>query len=346
MSELLSTIRRLGVKQAWSLYRAYRLGWVEIISGFFTTRTMQALFTVGFFDELKAKGAVNLDAFAAERNLDREILQSLCDSLYALSILKKDGTVYALEPKGRLLAEEARGWFEGVYGYEGVYHELEALLRKEKVFGKDILRRGDFVARGSGQAEQWIFFPMVAEVVKRNGYRRVLDLGCGEGTFLRSLCQMDPQVHAYGVDLAPDAIAQGIETARAVRLDQRLELFVEDIAGLEKFAARVPRIDMATVFFVLHEILYRGVDATVEFLQGFRKAFPGVPLVVFEVVRPSPEELRKRPGMAVQYVMQHDLTHQKLVGREEWRELFKKAGFSKVEERHLAFSRTAMFTVS
>ena len=81
-------------------------------------------------------------------------------------------------------------------------------------------------------------------------------------------------------------------------------------------------------------------------MQGFRKAFPGVPLVVFEVVRPTPEELRKRPGMAVQYVMQHDLTHQKLVGREEWRALFAKAGFSKVEERHLAFSRTAMFTVS
>jgi SAM-dependent methyltransferase len=346
MSELLKTIRTIGWKQAWSLYRAYRLGWMEIISGYFTTRTLQALFTVGFFDEMQAKGRVNLDAFAAERNLDRDILQSLCDSLFALSILRKDGIVYALEPKGRLLAEVARGWFEGVYGYEGVYHELEALLRKEKVFGRDIVRRGDYVARGSGEIEKWVFFPLVAEVVKRNHYRNVLDLGCGEGTFLRSLCQMDPEVHAYGVDLAPDAIAQGIETTRAAGLETRVELFVEDIAGLEKFAARVPRIDMATVFFVLHEVLYRGVDATVEFLQGFRRAFPGVPLVVFEVLRPTPEELRKRPGMAVQYVMQHDLTHQKLVGRDEWRAIFRQAGFSKVEERLLSFSRTAMFTVS
>jgi SAM-dependent methyltransferase len=346
LSELLKTIRTVGWGQAWRLYRAYRLGWVETISGFFTTRTMQALFNVGFFDEMQAKGAVDLDAFADERHLDRGILQSLCDSLFSLGILKKDGATYALEGKGRLLAEEARGWFEGVYGYEGVYHELEALLKKEKVFGKDVTRRSDFVARGSGQAERWIFFPLVADVVKRQGYRRVLDLGCGEGTFLRSLCEMDPQVHAYGVDVAPDAIAQGRETARAAGLHDRVELFVEDIARLERFAAKVPRIDMATVFFVLHEVLYRGVDATVEFLQGFRRAFPGVPLVVFEVVRPTPEELRKRPGMAVQYVMQHDLTHQKLVGRDEWKDLFRKAGFERVEERHLAFSRTAMFTVS
>ena len=346
MSELVKTIRRVGLRQAWSLYRAYRLGWVEIISGFFTTRTMQALFNVGFFDAMTAKGSLSVAAFAAERNLDREILQSLCDSLYALGILRKEGDGYALERKGRLLVEEARGWFEGVYGYEGVYHELEALLRKEKVFGRDITRRSDFVARGSGQAEGWIFFPMVAEVVRRHGYRRVLDLGCGEGTFLRSLCQMDPQVHAYGVDLAPEAIAQGIETARAEGLQDRVELFVEDIAHLNRLAARVPGIDMATVFFVLHEVLYRGVDAAVDFLRAFRDAFPGVPLVVFEVLRPTPEELRKRPGMAVQYVMQHDLTHQKLVGREEWHELFRKAGFSRVEERHLGFSRTAMFTVS
>jgi len=49
--------------------------------------------------------------------------------------------------------------------------------------------------------------------------------------------------------------------------------------------------------------------------------FPGVPLIVFEVVRPTPEEIRKRPGMGVYYFLYHDLTHQKPVSREEWKEL-------------------------
>jgi len=317
MTELLKTIRTIGWRQAWDLYRGYRLGWVGILSGYFTTRTLQTLFNVGFFDELRARGTVDAGAFAAEKSLDPGILQSLCDSLYSLGILKKDGTRYALEEKGRLLNDVARGWFEGIYGYEGVFHELEALLRKEKEFGRDLTRRGDFVARGSGEMEKWIFFPLVAEVVKRNNFRKVLDLGCGEGTFLRSLCQSDPQVRAYGVDLAPDAIAEGIERAKAAGLQDRVQLFVEDISRLERLRARVADIDLATVFFVLHEVLFRGADATVELLRSFRTAYPGVPLVVFEVVRPSAEEMRKRPGMAIQYVLQHDLTHQKLVGREE-----------------------------
>jgi phenylpyruvate C(3)-methyltransferase len=346
MTELLKTIRALGWSQAWDLYRGYRLGWVGILSGYFTTRTLQTLFNVGLFDEIKAHGSVDVDAFAAEKNLDRDILRSLCDSLYSLSILKKQGSRYSLEEKGRLLNDVARGWFEGVYGYEGIFHELEALLRKEKEFGRDLTRRGDFVARGSGEMEKWIFFPMVAEVVKRNHFRKVLDLGCGEGTFLRSLCQSDPDVRAYGVDLAPDAIAEGMERAKAAGLQDRVQLFVEDISKLEKLRSRVAEIDMATVFFVLHEVLFRGADATVELLRSFRNAYPGVPLVVFEVVRPSAEEMRRRPGMAIQYVLQHDLTHQKLVGLEEWKELFRKAGFSRIDQRHLRFTRTAMFTVS
>jgi cyclopropane fatty-acyl-phospholipid synthase-like methyltransferase len=345
MTELMRAIRIVGWKQAFRLYRAYRVGWIGIISGFFTTRTMQALFNVGFFDRLQERGAVDVEAFARERDLEPEILRSLCDSLYSLGILSRQGTRYALEPKGRLLVEVARGWFEGVYGYEGVFHELEALLRREKEYGRDLWRRADFVARGSGQMEKWLFFPLVADVVRRNGVRTVLDLGCGEGTFLRALCEEDPRVQAYGVDVAPDAIAQGIEHVKAAGLQDRVQLFVEDVGRLPALAARLPRIDMATTFFVLHEVLFHGAEKTIDFLRGFRTAFPGVPLLVFEALRPSPDEMRKRPGMGIQYVLQHDLTHQRLVGREEWKHLFQQAGFRRVEERHLRFSRTAMFTL-
>jgi hypothetical protein len=50
--------------------------------------------------------------------------------------------------------------------------------------------------------------------------------------------------------------------------------------------------------------------------------------------------------MAVQYILQHDLTNQKIVGRHEWRDLFRAAGFSLLGERHLRFARTAIFTLS
>src|SRR5437867_3520545 len=145
MIELLKAMRVLGLRHMLRLARARRLGWEGILSGFYTTRTIQALCNVGFFDEVQKQGSVSVEALAKSRHLDARILRSLCDSLFSLSILKKHGSDYALDAKGKLLIEEARGWFDGTYGYEEIFHCLEALLTGEKVYGKDVKRRSDFV---------------------------------------------------------------------------------------------------------------------------------------------------------------------------------------------------------
>lgn len=345
MLELIRTIRVVGLRKTIDLARAYKQGWMGILTGFYTTRTLQALFNVGFFDEMEAKGEIDIETFANERGLSGDILRALCESLYALEILDRDGTVYALAPKGRVLSGTARGWFIGTYGYESVFHNLEALLRREKEYGREVKRLPEPIARGSAEMEALLYFPLAIDIVARRGYRRVLDLGCGEGTFLRQLCAELPAVRGFGVDLAPEAIEAATQRAAENALDDRLRFFVEDVTDLDGAPSAVGPVDAATIFFVLHEILYRGEDAAVEFLRGFRAKFPGVPLIVFEVIRPTPDEMRKRPGMAIHYALQHDLSHQKLVSAGEWRRLFGLAGFEHVDERNLAFARTGIFTV-
>jgi ubiquinone/menaquinone biosynthesis C-methylase UbiE len=345
MFELLKTIQVVGLQRMLKLLRAYRLGWQGIISGYYTTRTMQALFNIGFFDELQEKGTVNLKSFAERSGLDASILRSMCDSLFALSILKKSDSNYSLDSKGRILVEVARGWFDGVYGYEEVFHSLEALLRKEKVYGRDVTRRLDFIARGSGEMEKWIYFPLAIATINTKGFKKVLDLGCGEATFLRNLCESNDKVTGYGIDIAPEAISLGREKVAQAGLQDRIHLFVENISKLEKVPDPLGNVDVATTFFVLHEILFAGSDRVVELLRSFRRLFPGVPLIVFEAIRPTPEEARNRPGMAIQYVLQHDLSNQRLVSGRKWQELFKMAGFNSIEERYLPFARTGIYTL-
>lgn len=346
MIELLKTIQVIGLKRMFKLYKAHRYAWKQIISGFYTTRTMQALFNVGFFDELVLKGNIDIDEFARSKNFDAIILQALCDYLFALSILKKNSSgYYSLDSKGPLLVEEARGWFNGTYGYEEVFHFLEDMLKKEKVYGKDIYRRPDFVAKGSGEAENLIYFPLAIDMIAKNGFKKVLDLGCGEGTFLQKLCKSNKDVTGYGIDISPEAISDGKKKVIEAGLQDRIHLLMEDISKIEKAPKLLQDIDAATIFFVLHEILWQGTEPVVELLRSFRKIFPGVPLIVFEVIKPSAEEMRKKLGMAVQYLLQHDLTHQKLVGRENWRNLFENAGFNSINERYLGFVRTAIYTL-
>jgi len=346
MFELVKTIRLVGLRKTLAMARAYKLGWMQILTGFYTTRTLQALFNVGFFDELEKRGRLDLAVFAEERRLDLPILKSLADSLYALKILDRRGREYFLAAKGRLLTEFARGWFIGTYGYEGVFHNLEALLRREKEYGKEVKRLPEPIARGSAEMEAMIYFPLAIDIIAKNKYKRVLDLGCGEGTFLRALCERLPDVQGLGMDLSPESIGAARERAERARLKERLSFVVDDVAAGNGSTPGPGKIDVATIFFVLHEILYRGEDVAIEFLKGFQRRFPGVPLIVFEVLRPSVEQMRRKPGMAIHYALQHDLSHQTLVSGDKWKQLFKDAGFQNVEERELKFVRTGIYTLS
>jgi cyclopropane fatty-acyl-phospholipid synthase-like methyltransferase len=192
--------------------------------------------------------------------------------------------------------------------------------------------------------EKLLYFPLAVDIITRNGYKKVLDLGCGEATFLRYLCE-STSVIGFGVDLAPEAIEAGRERVQQAGLQDRIQLDVEDINQLEEIPAKWRDVDIVTTFFVLHEILYVGTEPVIRLLKSYRKLFKDIPLIVFEVIRPTPEEMRRRPGMGAHYFLQHDLTHQKPVSAQEWREIFRAAGFHSVEERYSSFARSAIFTL-
>ena len=96
---------------------------------------------------------------------------------------------------------------------------------------------------------------------------------------------------------------------------------------------------------MLHELLYFGQNCVVDFLKGYRRLFPKNPLMVFEVDRPTPEQMRKRPGMAIPYFLQHDLSHQKPIAKDDWLPIFAAAGFTVKERRDMDFARSVCFTI-
>ena len=345
MIEMLRTMKVVGMRPLLQLREAQKLAWPGMINGFYSTRIMQTLFQVGFFDEVADKGSVEPLRFAAAHDLDPQVMEALVDALFAFGVLDRRDGGYALSAKGRSLVEVGRGWFDGVQGYKDVVGSLEALLRKEQVYARDVSRDPVYVARGSGEIEGRLYFPLAIDAIRRRHSRKVLDLGCGDGAFLRQLCQAVPEVKGCGVDLSPEAIADGVARARAAGLADRVHLFAEDISRLEGVPPALAGVDLATTFFVLHELLYSGAARVIDFLKGFRRNFPGVPLLVFEVDRPSPDEMRRRPGMAIPYYLQHDLSHQKPIAKEAWGAIFESAGFAKVEQRNLAFARSVIFTL-
>jgi cyclopropane fatty-acyl-phospholipid synthase-like methyltransferase len=343
MLDTLKLLRSFGPSSMLRLGRAYRQGWDDMLRGALETRAMQALLNVGFLDELLKSGSAGAGEFARLHNLDETILRGLCEALLSVGMFDRNGDNFFLTSKGKLIMEKFRGWIELSYGYEEIFHYLEPLLRKEMIYGKDIYRRSDFVAKGSGEMENHFYFPLANEIIVEKGFKNVLDLGCGDGTFLRRLCQLNDQVKCFGIDLAPAAVEDGKRLAAKEGLQDRVSLFAADISGITELSGPLKSVDAATTFFVLHELMYDGEERVVRFLKDFRRIFPGVPLIVFEPIRPTPEEARARPGVGIFYFLFHDMSHQKTANREQWMKVFRAAGFTSIQERYLAVARTAIF---
>jgi SAM-dependent methyltransferase len=347
MASLFSVARQLGLPALLRLRQARRWAWEDIIGPHFVAREIQTLLNVGLLDEMKF-GPVDVAAYADKHDLEPELVRGICESLHSRKILKRQGDGFALDDKGRFIVETslARGWFDLSHGYENVLYNLEPMVRKQMVYGRDLVREGKFVGVGSGLASLDFYFPLVAARLAKSGFRRVLDIGCGDGTFLRYLCRKLPGITAVGLDLSNEAVSAGNETLVRENLSDRIELIRGDATEIERYRDRLKGVDAATTFFVLHELCDNERNPrALEFLRAFRRGLPGVPFHIVETVRPSADEMRRRPGPAVEYFLFHDLSGQRPIGRESWKKLFTESGYADIDEDYISFARTSIYVI-
>jgi SAM-dependent methyltransferase len=345
-SRLISVV---GAKQLMRFRRARIWGWEGILRGHYMTRALQTLLSVGVLDAMRGDTWIDPREYAAASALDPDVLAALCEYLYERRVLRRDGRRYTLDDDGRFFIETdlLRGWFVLSHGYEPVLGGLEALARREIRYGRDVVRDGEKVAVGSGLASAGFYFPLAADIIRQQKCRTVLDIGCGDATFLRFVCTALPGVRGVGIDLSPDAIERGRRSNSEQGFGDRITLAAGDATDCAALRALSGDVDAATSFFVLHEFVAHDGDVArlCSFLRHFRESLPGVTLIIVETIRPSAEAMRSQPGPAIEYFLFHDLSLQVPIGRESWKSTLKEAGYTSIHEWPLPWARSAIYTV-
>jgi SAM-dependent methyltransferase len=211
-----------------------------------------------------------------------------------------------------------------VYGSD-VYRSLDARLAGAGP-GDYLASHAELVARTSRVSEP-IFAPFVADVVASCRPRRVLDVGCGSGVYLRHAADAAPESTGAGVDVQADVVALARRHLAAWGLDTRFRVEVADLRCLPPDLTGPWDLVLA-----LQNIYYFAPGDQPALLARLRELTPDGTVVLGTAVAGTGD-----PAAAhLDLVLRSTVGSVGLPTGEEMVAALVQAGFARVEERRLA----------
>lgn len=297
--------------------------------------------TSGLFDELASVSQErngsggSIQALAERLSIDSGRMEAL------LGYLAVEGIVCDARVRPRLTGRgldllEFRPWYELlVGGYGTTLHELPAVMGKSDRYAQ---RNGEMVGRGSCGISQYDAIPLVARLLTMipKPLEMLIDLGCGDGSFLLSLCQAGvpgtPVLRGIGIDPDQESIRSACKLAASAGV---ADMVTFAVGSAEEFVADPPEQCNERACFVaafsLQEVLgQRGRDAVIELVSRLLSWSTDTHLAVVEVDQRIYDAHTMRHGLATAYYnpyfLLHELTEQRLESPEYWHEVMADAG--------------------
>lgn len=309
----------------------------RVIEGFYVVPALVLFGETGVADRWVAGEKFSLPDYCREHRLNPEVMGHMANYLAYVGILQRgDGGVYTPTESGKtILSLWAAVMVQ--YAYTPMMANIIPLARNEKQygFGKDVYRDMHFDSRGSGlSGQRGGRFQKIIDYLLREKLRCLLDFGCGDGTFLAIACERIPGLKAVGIDQSTVSLDEARKNFAARGLDGR-GVFVEgDLMRPGEIVAwdALREVDVASVWFILHELTYHSVEPAAEFLLQYKKHFAGVKLAVAEIYRLPDADLHRYDDRGMpEITLFHDLSRQKLLPREEWLRLYERVGLRVVD---------------
>jgi 4-hydroxy-2,2'-bipyrrole-5-carbaldehyde O-methyltransferase len=273
-----------------------------------------------------------VDELSAELGVaDTGLLRSLLEVGRAVGELGRRGDRWRLAGvRARAVADPAVDGLAAlpeeavVYGSD-VYRSLDARLAGAGP-GDYLASHAELVARTSRVSEP-IFAPFVADVVARCRPRRVLDVGCGSGVYLRHVAAAAPLATGAGVDVQEDVVALARRRLTGWGLDARFRVEVADLRCLPP-----ELIGPWDLVLALQNIYYFAPGDQPALLARLRELAPGGTVVLGTAVAGTGD-----PAAAhLDVVLRSTAGSVGLPTSGEMVSALGAAGFAHVEERHLA----------
>lgn len=268
----------------------------------------------GLFSALHSLQRATPAELAQATNLDVGYLQRWCDAAYAFSWLEREGDGFRLSEDGDSMRPErpdsrmaaAVGAVLGAHMAE----RAAGLMRTGERPGEKVLAERETILPWFGSMLEHNFrrtfeekivssVPIFAEMNARQGL--AVDLGCGNGWYLRALLGKCAQLRGLGLDGFAENVRQATALAAAEGLGERLRFAEGDI---HQFQLPEPA-DLIAMNRALHHVWEERGELFARLHEELR---PGGAVVIWEPAWPDDSLLLREPayrGMAFQNLTEH-----------------------------------------
>ncbi len=269
----------------------------------------------GLFSALYGLETATAEALAAAAACDAGYVRRWCDAAYAFGYLEVEGELFHLTPAGAAMRPEAPDSLMPL----AVQSVLSAHMAERAAGlmpggerpGERVLGERETVLPWFGpmlEANFAAFFentvypavPDCAEVNARGGL--AVDLGCGNGWYLRALARRGQTLRGLGIDGFADNIAHAAALARREGLEGRLTFRQGDIHDLTLDEPA----DLIAMNRALHHVWEKDTQTLFAWLRGNLK--PAGRVVIWEPAWPDERAALRDPsrrGMAFQNLTEH-----------------------------------------
>jgi 2-ketoarginine methyltransferase len=275
-------------------------------------------------------------ALARQHGMSPRRLEGLLLFLVNEGYVERTGDRYALSEKGEEVLEFEPWYTLLVGGYWATLAQLpDALGATAPYAGRD----GAEVGRGSCGISDYDAIPLVLSLLRRvpGAPARLIDIGCGDGSFLLALLRELPDAHGICVDPCAESVEAARTAATKAGMAGRVEFVTATATGFAGDTARFPGRpgDCYLASFALQEVLEQDGEAVlVDTLTALFERSPAAHMVVVEVEDHAARREAMRDGMALAYYnpyfLLHRITAQRLEARPYWDEVFRRSGLRRV----------------
>lgn len=288
----------------------------------------------GLFDELNKQGELDCAQLASACQVDEAYLRRWLEAAFAFELLDANADKYRLtELAKRFVSGQAGSLMGMAAGSVLSAHMAEraaGLMRSGERPGEKVLGERETILPLFGPMLESMFstmlgnqilpdFDLYKQINEQGG--TVVDLGCGNGWYIRTICKKYPNIKGIGLDGFDENIRQAQQAARKDGVEDRVTFMVGDIY---QFNHAEP-VDAIAMNRALHHVWdqYEKVFSTIA-----NHLKPGGAAVIWEPNWPANrDDLRhpKRKMMAFQNLSEH-VQGNHFLQAEEIKSAFAKAG--------------------